>query len=42
VYTLKPQPVQELADWLAEVSQLWQVQLDSFKDYVALRSARPK
>lgn len=42
VYTLKAQPVQELADWLAAVSQLWQVQLDSFKDYVALRSARPK
>ena len=42
VYTLKAQPMQELADWLAAVSQLWQVQLDSFKDYVALRSPRPK
>jgi DNA-binding transcriptional ArsR family regulator len=42
VYTLKAEPVQELADWLADVSHVWQVQLDSFKDYVALRSERPK
>jgi DNA-binding transcriptional ArsR family regulator len=42
VYTLKAQPVKELADWLAAMSQLWQVQLDSFKDHVALRSARSK
>jgi DNA-binding transcriptional ArsR family regulator len=42
VYTLKADPIQELAGWLEAISQLWQSQLDSFKDHVALRSARPK
>ena len=42
IYTLKAEPVQELASWLDGVSQMWQKQLDSFTDYVALRKARPK
>lgn len=42
LYTLKPEPVRELAGWLDAVSGMWQGQLDSFKDHVALRTARPK
>ena len=30
------------ARWLEAVSETWQGQLESFKDYVALRTARPK
>jgi DNA-binding transcriptional ArsR family regulator len=41
VYTLRAEPVQELADWLDAVSRIWQSQLESFRDYVALRAARP-
>jgi DNA-binding transcriptional ArsR family regulator len=37
VYTLRAEPVQELAGWLEAVSRGWQGQLESFKDYVALR-----
>ena len=33
--------MQEVADWLDELSRAWQDQLDTFKDYVALRTARP-
>ena len=40
VYTLRPQPVSELATWLDGMSRLWQEQLDSFKDFVALRTER--
>jgi DNA-binding transcriptional ArsR family regulator len=42
VYTLKAEPMHELASWLEAVSRLWQGQLESFKDYVALRGARPE
>jgi DNA-binding transcriptional ArsR family regulator len=42
LYTLRPEPVLEVAGWLEELSRAWQQQLDSFKDYVALRSASPK
>jgi DNA-binding transcriptional ArsR family regulator len=42
VYTLRAEPVQELAGWLEAIGQMWQTQLDSFRDYVALRTARPK
>ena len=42
LYTLKPEPMDEVADWLAQLSDAWQQQLDSFKEYVALRTARPK
>ena len=37
VYALRPEPVQEVAGWLEGLSDAWQQQLDSFKDYVALR-----
>ncbi|HEV2711650.1 MAG TPA: metalloregulator ArsR/SmtB family transcription factor [Gaiellaceae bacterium] len=40
LYTLRPEPMQEVADWLQELSRAWQQQLDSFKDYVALRTGR--
>jgi DNA-binding transcriptional ArsR family regulator len=42
LYTLRPEPMQEVAGWLEEVSRAWQQQLDSFKDYVALRTGRPE
>jgi DNA-binding transcriptional ArsR family regulator len=42
LYMLRPEPMQEVAGWLDELSRLWQQQLDSFRDYVALRSTRPK
>jgi hypothetical protein len=32
----------EVADWLADLSRAWQQQLDSFKDYVALRIGQPE
>jgi DNA-binding transcriptional ArsR family regulator len=38
VYALRAEPVQELTEWLDSVSRGWQSQLDSFKDYVALRN----
>lgn len=42
LYALKPEPLEELATWLGELSRTWQSQLDSFKDFVALRTERPK
>jgi DNA-binding transcriptional ArsR family regulator len=42
IYTLNTEPIGELAAWLDELSRGWQVQLDSFKDFVALRSERAK
>ena len=42
LYTLRPEPIQEVAGWLDELSRLWHQQLTSFKDYVALRTGRPK
>jgi DNA-binding transcriptional ArsR family regulator len=42
VYTLRAAPVQELAGWLEAIGRMWQTQLDSFRDYVALRTAPPK
>ena len=41
VYTLEPDPLRELAGWLDGVGRAWQAQLESFKDFVALRTARP-
>jgi DNA-binding transcriptional ArsR family regulator len=40
LYTLRREPMDEVADWLTELSHAWQQQLDSFKDYVALRTDR--
>ena len=37
VYSLRAEPIEELAGWLDAVSRGWQVQPESFKDYVALR-----
>jgi DNA-binding transcriptional ArsR family regulator len=39
VYTLRTEPMQELAGWLDGVSRMWQGQLDAFKDYVTLRTS---
>jgi DNA-binding transcriptional ArsR family regulator len=40
VYSLRPEPMGEVADWLAGVSRAWQDQLESFKDYVTVRTGR--
>lgn len=42
LYALRPEAVHEVMGWLDELTRLWQQQLDSFKDYVALRAARPE
>ncbi len=45
LYALAPEPLDELARWLEQLSQAWQGQLDAFKDYVALRQesgSRPR
>jgi DNA-binding transcriptional ArsR family regulator len=41
LYALSPEPIGELSGWLEQLSRTWQAQLDSFKDYVALRQQRP-
>lgn len=38
LYTLEPRALDELEAWISELSRGWQSQLDSFKDYVALRA----
>jgi DNA-binding transcriptional ArsR family regulator len=42
LYALSPEPITELSRWLEQLGQAWQGQLDSFKDYVALRRRRPE
>ena len=42
VYALRAEPMGELAGWLEALSEGWQAQLESFKDHVALRKARPE
>jgi DNA-binding transcriptional ArsR family regulator len=39
LYTLEPRELDALAGWIGEVSRGWQHQLESFKDYVALRAS---
>ena len=38
LYTLEQRRLDALGAWTADVSRHWQQQLESFKDYVALRS----
>jgi DNA-binding transcriptional ArsR family regulator len=40
LYTLTPEALQPLSTWVEGVSRAWQSQLDSFQDYIAVRSAR--
>ena len=40
LYTLQPESLQPLSSWVEEVSRNWQSQLESFKEYVAVRSGR--
>jgi DNA-binding transcriptional ArsR family regulator len=40
LYTLRPEPINDVGEWLEGLSRAWQQQLDSFKDYVALRTGR--
>ena len=39
LYALEPSALERLSDWSAGLSRAWQTQLDSFKDYVAVRAA---
>jgi DNA-binding transcriptional ArsR family regulator len=39
LYVLESQPVAELSRWFEHLSGGWQAQLDSFKDYVAVRTS---
>jgi DNA-binding transcriptional ArsR family regulator len=38
LYTLAPERLEPLSAWIAGISQAWQEQLESFKDYVAVRA----
>jgi DNA-binding transcriptional ArsR family regulator len=42
IYMLRTEPIGELASRLDELTRGWQAQLDSFKDFVALRTERAK
>ena len=42
LYGLRSEPLEDLATWLGALSRDWQTQLDAFKDFVAVRTARPK
>ena len=38
VYSLRAEPMKQAAGWLDALSGAWQRQLDSFKEYVAVRA----
>lgn len=38
LYSLAPQQLEPLSAWIAGISRAWQQQLESFKDYVAVRA----
>jgi DNA-binding transcriptional ArsR family regulator len=38
IYSLRPQPLEQVARWLEQTATTWQAQLDSFKDYVEVRT----
>jgi DNA-binding transcriptional ArsR family regulator len=38
LYSLAPQRLEPLSAWIAGISRAWQQQLESFKDYVAVRA----
>jgi DNA-binding transcriptional ArsR family regulator len=38
LYTLEPERLNDLTSWLAAINQHWQQQLDSFRDYLAVRA----
>ena len=40
LYTLRPETLEPLSTWVAELSRDWQAQLESFTDYVEARSGR--
>jgi DNA-binding transcriptional ArsR family regulator len=40
LYALEPRALENLSAWIAELSAGWQAQLESFKDYVEVRSGR--
>jgi DNA-binding transcriptional ArsR family regulator len=37
LYELAPEPIDAISNWLMQLSEGWQDQLDAFKDYVELR-----
>ena len=42
LYGLRSEPLEDLATWLGAMSRDWQTQLDAFRDFVAVRTARPE
>ena len=42
LYALEPASLHGLSQWLDRLSGAWQLQLDSFKDYVAIRTPGPR
>lgn len=40
LYTLRPEALEPLSAWVTELSRHWQAQLESFKEYVEVRSGR--
>ncbi len=42
LYALRPDPLRELEAWLGGLTSTWQSQLDSYKDFVALRTGGRK
>jgi DNA-binding transcriptional ArsR family regulator len=42
LYGLRPEPLSELARWLDGLTGSWQSQLETFREYVALRAAPTK
>jgi DNA-binding transcriptional ArsR family regulator len=39
-YALRPKSLEPLSEWVGELGRTWQAQLDSFKEYVSVRSGR--
>jgi DNA-binding transcriptional ArsR family regulator len=37
IYSLRPQPLEQVSGWLERTSATWQAQLESFKEFVEVR-----
>lgn len=40
VYRLRPEPIEALSEWLAEVQRFWDDQLDSFRELAHARAGK--
>ncbi|MGD9690110.1 MAG: ArsR/SmtB family transcription factor [Phycisphaerales bacterium] len=41
VYSIQPDPLSEVADWVAEYDKFWTARLDNLKSYLDRHGARP-